>query len=171
VEARVSDLPNILSRSWNEPVVGCSGGAVPGLRDLQLGVPYVLLLRVREEVALSLEEGERFRVWDSCQLEGFAKVGTGENFHAARFIGNRCYLVTFIKTDPLFVIDLSQATKPTLLGELIIPGYSDYLHPYDETHLIGLGKEAVGASEGDFAWYQGLKLSLFDVAMSNRHKK
>lgn len=91
-------------------------------------------------------------------------LATGENLHSARFMGNRCYLVTFIKTDPLFAIDLSDPTKPAVLGELKIPGYSDYLHPYDETHLIGVGKEAVGAEEGNFAWYQGIKVSLFDVS-------
>jgi uncharacterized secreted protein with C-terminal beta-propeller domain len=79
-------------------------------------------------------------------------------------MGNRCYLVTFKKTDPLFVIDLSNATNPRVLGELKIPGYSDYLHPYDETHLIGVGKNTVAAEEGDFAWYQGIKVSLFDVS-------
>jgi uncharacterized secreted protein with C-terminal beta-propeller domain len=42
--------------------------------------------------------------------------------------------------------------------------YSDYLHPYDETHLIGVGKNTVEAEEGDFAWYQGIKISLFDVS-------
>lgn len=41
--------------------------------------------------------------------------------------------------DPLFVIDLSDVKKPKILGELKIPGYSTYLHPYDETHLIGFG--------------------------------
>jgi uncharacterized secreted protein with C-terminal beta-propeller domain len=51
-----------------------------------------------------------------------------------------------------------------VLGELKIPGYSDYLHPYDETHLIGVGKHTVEADEGDFAWYQGVKISLFDVS-------
>jgi uncharacterized secreted protein with C-terminal beta-propeller domain len=51
-----------------------------------------------------------------------------------------------------------------VLGELNIPGYSDYLHPYDETHLIGVGKNTVAAEEGDFAWYQGIKISLFDVS-------
>lgn len=95
------------------------------------------------------------------KLEGLAK---GENLHSARFMGDKCYLVTFIKTDPLFVIDLSQPTNPTVLGELKIPGYSDYLHPYDEAHLIGVGKEAVDAEGQDFAWYQGIKLSLFDVS-------
>ncbi|MFZ1038618.1 MAG: beta-propeller domain-containing protein, partial [Candidatus Bathyarchaeia archaeon] len=64
----------------------------------------------------------------------------------------------------LFVIDLSNATNPLVLGELKIPGYSDYLHPYDETHLIGVGKNTVEAEEGNFAWYQGIKVSLFDVS-------
>jgi uncharacterized secreted protein with C-terminal beta-propeller domain len=98
------------------------------------------------------------------KLEGLAQ---GENLHAVRFIGDKCYLVTFIKTDPLFVIDLSQPSNPKVLGELNIPGYSDYLHPIDETHLIGVGKEAVGAQDQNFAWYQGLKLALFDVSNVN----
>jgi hypothetical protein len=92
------------------------------------------------------------------KLEGLAP---NENLHATRFMGNRCYLVTFKTTDPLFVIDLSDPTNPRLLGELKIPGYSDYLHPYDDTHLIGLGKDAV--EEGNTAYYLGVKLSLFDV--------
>lgn len=95
------------------------------------------------------------------KLEGLAQ---GENFHSARFMGNRAYFVTFKKTDPLFVINLSQPTNPSVLGELHIPGYSDYLHPYDETHLFGVGKHTVEAEEGDFAWYQGIKISLFDVS-------
>jgi uncharacterized secreted protein with C-terminal beta-propeller domain len=97
------------------------------------------------------------------KLEGLAK---GESIYSARFMGNRGYLVTFKKIDPLFVVDLSVPTDPRVLGQLKIPGYSDYLHPYDETHLIGLGKDAE-AAEGenrDFAWYQGVKLSLFDVS-------
>jgi inhibitor of cysteine peptidase len=98
------------------------------------------------------------------KLEGLAQ---GENLHSVRFMGDKCYLVTFIKTDPLFVIDLSQPANPKVLGELKIPGYSDYLHPYDENHLIGVGKEAVDATGQSFAWYQGLKLSLFDVSNVN----
>ena len=94
------------------------------------------------------------------RLEGLAP---GENIHSARFIGDRCYLVTFKKVDPLFVIDLSIPDKPSVLGYLKIPGYSDYLHPYGEGYLIGIGKETVEAEEGDFAWYQGVKISLFDV--------
>jgi hypothetical protein len=79
--------------------------------------------------------------------------------------------VTFKNVDPLFVIDLSQPTEPKVLGELKIPGYSDYLHMYDETHLIGVGKETVEATEEDFAWYQGVKLSLFDVTDVNDPKQ
>jgi len=90
-------------------------------------------------------------------------LGVTENLHATRFMGNRCYIVTFKKTDPLFVINVSDPTNPTILGELKIPGYSDYLHPYDENHLIGVGKEAAEAEGGDFAWYQGIRLALFDV--------
>ena len=66
---------------------------------------------------------------------------------------------------------LSDPANLKVLGKLKIPGYSDYLHPYDETHIIGIGKEAVEASDEEtgqrnlnFAWYQGVKLSLFDVS-------
>lgn len=92
------------------------------------------------------------------------KLAPGEEIYSARFIGGRCYLVTFKKVDPLFTIDLSDPENPTVLGKLKIPGYSDYLHPYDENTLIGIGKETVEAEEGDFAWYQGVKISLFDVS-------
>ena len=91
-------------------------------------------------------------------------LAPGESIYSARFMGNRAYLVTFKKVDPFFVIDLSEPNSPKLMGKLKIPGYSDYLHPYDETHIIGLGKGAVAAEEGNFAWYQGVKLSLFDVS-------
>lgn len=94
------------------------------------------------------------------RLEGLAPH---ETFHSARFVGDRCYLVTFKKVDPLFVIGLEDPRNPKVLGLLKIPGYSDYLHPYDETHLIGVGKETVESESGSFAWYQGVKISLFDV--------
>ncbi len=93
------------------------------------------------------------------RLEGIAP---GEKIYSARFMGSRAYLVTFKKVDPLFVIDLTDPTNPRTLGELEIPGYSDYLHPYDETHVIGIGKDAVDM--GSFAWYQGVKIALFDVS-------
>jgi uncharacterized secreted protein with C-terminal beta-propeller domain len=88
-------------------------------------------------------------------------LAPGETIYSARFMGERGYLVTFRQVDPLFVIDLSDPDNPRELGYLKVTGYSDYLHPYDETHLIGVGKETTDA--GEFAWYQGVKISLFDV--------
>jgi inhibitor of cysteine peptidase len=96
-----------------------------------------------------------------ASLEGLAP---GEQIYSARFMGDRCYLVTFRQIDPLFVIDLEDPYNPEVLGQLKITGYSDYLHPYDETHVLGIGKETVAAEEEDFAWYQGVKISLFDVS-------
>lgn len=91
-------------------------------------------------------------------------LAPGEKIHSARFMGDRCYLVTFKKIDPLFVIDLTYPSDPSVLGYLKIPGYSDYLHPYDENHVIGVGKDTVEGEGGNFAWYQGLKMALFDVS-------
>jgi len=91
-------------------------------------------------------------------------IAPNEKIYSARFMGARCYLVTFKKVDPLFVISLEDPTNPRILGKLKIPGYSYYLHPYGENYLIGIGKETVEAEDGDFAWYQGVKISLFDVS-------
>lgn len=91
-------------------------------------------------------------------------IAPGEKIYSARFMGKRGYLVTFKKVDPFFTLDLSNPKDPKILGKLKIPGYSDYLHPYDENHIIGLGKNTVeGNEEGTFAWYQGIKIALFDV--------
>lgn len=100
------------------------------------------------------------------KLEGLAP---GETIYAARFFGNRCYLVTFKRIDPFFVIDLRNPESPKVLGKLKIPGFSTYLHPYDENHVIGIGKDA--DDQGNFAWFQGLKMSLFDVTNVYRPKE
>ncbi|MBU1446190.1 beta-propeller domain-containing protein [Patescibacteria group bacterium] len=101
------------------------------------------------------------------KLEGIAP---GESIYSMRFMGDRGYMVTFKKIDPFFVLDLSNPNYPTILGKLKIPGYSDYLHPYDENHIIGFGKDTVIPSELDaesrsidFEWYQGMKIAMFDV--------
>ncbi len=93
----------------------------------------------------------------------------GESLYASRFIGDRAYLVTFRVTDPLYVLDVSNPNDPSIAGELEIPGYSDYLHPVNDSLLIGLGKDAIadnntGWGDGRGAWYQGVKLALYDVA-------
>jgi uncharacterized secreted protein with C-terminal beta-propeller domain len=101
------------------------------------------------------------------KIEGIAP---GEEIYSTRFMGDRLYMVTFKKIDPFFVIDLSDPKYPDILGKLKIPGYSDYLHPYDENHIIGFGKDTDEATEEeqrswdqDFAWYQGIKIAMFDV--------
>ena len=97
------------------------------------------------------------------KVEGLAR---GERIYSVRFMGNRAYMVTFVETDPLFVIDLSKPTEPKVLGELKIPGYSKYLHPYDETHLIGFGEDTVveNYGYGNIVRTNGMKMALFDVS-------
>jgi len=79
-----------------------------------------------------------------------------ETIQSARFLGNKAYIVTFQQKDPFFVLDMSNPTAPRMAGKLEIPGYSSYLHPYDENHIIGLGMEN-----------SSVKLSLFDVTNVN----
>jgi len=93
----------------------------------------------------------------------------GENLYASRFIGDRAYLVTFLLTDPLYVLDVANPSDPYIAGELELPGYSEYLHMVNEGLLVGLGKDAIpaennGWGNGRGAWYQGVKLALFDVS-------
>ncbi len=112
----------------------------------------------------------------SADMSVQGKVGNiapGEHIKSVRFMGNRAYLVTFKNVDPLFVIDVSDASDPKILGQLKIPGWSDYLHPYDETHLIGFGRDVDASIDADkvhsdnavyYTALLGMKLSLFDVS-------
>jgi len=84
------------------------------------------------------------------------RIAVGETLQSARFIGDRAYLVTFRQIDPFFVYDLSDGSRPSLLGELKLPGFSSYLHPVDSTHLLGIGYDRGG-------WPRRLKATLFDV--------
>ncbi len=88
-------------------------------------------------------------------------MAPGERIYSVRFVGDRAYVVTFRTVDPLFVLDLKNTASPRILGSLKIPGYSDYLHPYDENHLIGFGKETIEI-KGQ-AFYLGMKMAMFDV--------
>ncbi|MFC1678428.1 beta-propeller domain-containing protein, partial [Patescibacteria group bacterium] len=90
------------------------------------------------------------------------ELAEGERIFSVRFMQNRAYMVTFRQTDPLFVIDLSNPENPKVLGKLKIPGFSNYLHPYDNDTLIGIGKDT-SESEWGGVTTKGLKLSLFDV--------
>lgn len=102
------------------------------------------------------------------KLEEIGRVenfGKEEKIYSVRYVENKAYVVTFKQTDPLFVIDLSESTKPQILGELKIPGYSTYLHPYDDTHLIGFGYDT--KENGTRVITNGLKMSMFDISDFN----
>ncbi|MDD4287582.1 MAG: CRISPR-associated protein Cas4 [Candidatus Peribacteraceae bacterium] len=104
---------------------------------------------------------------DMERVGAIEDIAPGEQIYSVRFVGDRTYMVTFKKIDPFFVIDTSDPRNPRIVGKLKIPGYSDYLHPYDENHILGFGKDAEDAKEGNFAWYQGMKVALFDVTDPN----
>jgi len=99
---------------------------------------------------------------------GLDQIAPDESIFSARFIGDRLYLVTFQQIDPFFVIDLSTDT-PKILGELKIPGFSNYLHPYDEEHIIGIGRDTKEIGEGRVQQL-GIKIALFNVADINNPK-
>lgn len=101
---------------------------------------------------------------ETMQVKGkLEHLAEGERIYSARFMGTKAYLVTFEQVDPLSVIDLSNPEEPKLLGELKIPGFSNYLHPYDENHIMGLGQDTVASPDGSAPHVQGVKLALFDV--------
>ena len=99
------------------------------------------------------------------QGESLAEVGSlgglapEEDLYSVRFVGDRAYFVTFRQVDPLFVVDLSTPTTPTLLGELKVPGYSDHIQPLDENHLLTIGRDA----DDRTGFFRGMQVSIFDV--------
>lgn len=128
-------------------------------------------------IALYDSDGARVATFDDNlkQIGISNNVAKGEKMYSSRFINNKVYLVTFKNMDPLFVIDLSDESKPQVLGELHIPGYSTYLHPFDENHLIGIGmqteevvnKNSSGKVISTTSKIVGMKMSLFDVTDVN----
>ena len=132
-------------------------------------------------IALETIDGTRIAILDDkLHLLGETeKVAEDEEMRASRFVGDKAYLVTYETTDPLFVVDLSDVKDPKILGELKIPGYSTYLHPYDDTHLIGIGvdteeiidRDEFGEVISSRAIVTGMKMSLFDVSDVNNPKQ
>ena len=119
-------------------------------------------------IATTAEDGSCLTVLnESLETVGELRgIAPGEDIYAARFMGDTAYLVTFYQTDPLFVLDLSDPASPRVTGELKIPGFSNYLHPYAENLLIGIG------TAGDENGATGqLKISLFDVGNMQEPKE
>lgn len=99
-------------------------------------------------------------------------LAEGETIRSVRFSGDTGYVVTFEQTDPLFVIDLSDPTAPEVLGELKIPGFSEYLHVIGDGLLLGVGRHTAelysrdeyGNETVEGVTDKGLKVSIFDVS-------
>lgn len=107
---------------------------------------------------------------DSLKITGkLEKIAPDEKIYSARFMGDKLYLVTFRQMDPFFVIDLS-SNNPKILGELKIPGFSNYLQPYDENHIIGIGRDTKENSWGGVE-QKGVKISMFDVSDFNKPRE
>jgi uncharacterized secreted protein with C-terminal beta-propeller domain len=96
------------------------------------------------------------------QVGGIAPT---EDIRAVRFDGDRAFVVTFKKTDPLFAFDVSNPTSPKKLGELKIPGFSTYMHMLDDNHLLTIGFDA--DDHDTFAFFDGILLQIFDVSDMN----
>ncbi|MGN1270404.1 MAG: beta-propeller domain-containing protein [Clostridia bacterium] len=128
-------------------------------------------------VALYDNNGSRVVIFDNNlnKIGESANVAKGEKMYSSLFIGDKLYFVTFKNMDPLFVVDLSDPTSPKVLGELKIPGYSTYLHSYDENHLIGIGmqteefinRNSSGKVVSSGARITGMKMALFDISNVN----
>ena len=89
-------------------------------------------------------------------------IAPTEDIRSVRFDGDHGFAVTFKKTDPLYVFDLTPPEAPRIVGELKIPGFSTYMHLMDEDHLLTIGYDA--DDQGDFAWFTGVMLQIFDVS-------
>lgn len=163
--------------SVNGLKVGYAGsGEIPGYLINQFSMDeYQDHLRVAVTV---WGEGNSLYVLDSSMNISGSVTGLAEDetIYSVRFLGNKGYIVTFRTVDPLFVFDLSDPENPRVTGELKIPGFSNYLHPVGEDHLLGIGMDVkeiyqrdrdgkevvIGTRQG------GIKISLFDVSDMGR---
>ena len=91
-------------------------------------------------------------------------IAENESIKAVRYVGDVAYVITYEQTDPLFVIDVSDPTNPTVLGEVKIDGFSTMLVPIDENTVLGIGVYTEDVYNIDMQVQNGVKLALFDVS-------
>lgn len=96
-------------------------------------------------------------------------IAPSEDIRSVRFNGKRGYIVTFKKTDPLFVLDLEHPESPKIISELKIPGFSTYMQMMDDDHILSIGYDA--DDQGSFAWFTGVMLQIFDVSDPENPKR
>ena len=151
--------------SDGQPVLAATG-KVAGMVDSQFSLDeHDGQLRIATTTGWWANSGNNLFILeqngDSLDTIGSVEnLAPGEQIYSVRYMGDRAYVVTFRQVDPLFTIDLSDPTNPEVTGELKIPGFSDYLHPVDENHLIGIGRNA----DEQTGLFQELQISLFNVS-------
>jgi len=154
-------------------VLKCKG-IVPGYIDNQFSIDeYKGNLRIATTINVMEKDNKYYSKNTTTQLtildENLNQIGEiedlayGEKIYSVRFMGDIGYIVTFEEVDPLFVIDLSNPKLPKVKGELKIPGYSSYLHMYDDTHVIGIGYNTKDNGYGGVK-NDSMKMSMFDVS-------
>lgn len=141
-------------------------GIVEGYLDSQFSIDeYNGFLRIATTTGYDKNSTNTLYVLDK-NLEEVSKlvdIARGEKIYSVRFMGKVGYIVTFEQIDPLFVVDLSDPYNPQIKGELEIPGYSSYLHPYDENHIIGIGYNVKSNGYGGVK-NANMKMAMFDVS-------
>lgn len=103
---------------------------------------------------------------EKAHISGLAK---NERIYSARYYGDYGYFVTFRETDPLFSVDFSDIENPKVIGQLKIPGFSEYLHFYKDDKLLGLGIET--ENEGDLGTNDCLKMEMYDISNGSAKKE
>jgi hypothetical protein len=109
--------------------------------------------------ALTNDAGRLYMSGDS------GEIAPGEQLYATRFVGDKAYIVTWHVTDPLFVVDVSDPARVHVMGQVQIPGFSEYIHPLDDTHLLTIGRETddTGHQHTTGGYWYGLAIQVFDV--------
>lgn len=165
-DSYTESVTKVLSFSINNgELTAKSAGTVPGTVLNQYSIDeYDGYLRIATtSTDENWENSNNIYVLDK-NLEVYSYISDlapGESIYSVRFNGDRIYLVTFVQVDPLFVIDASNPMALEVLGELKVPGYSNYLHMIGDDMVLGIGN-ATKAGDG-FVTSAGLKISLFDV--------
>ena len=117
----------------------------------------------RENIISSFNENMK-------KISSLRGIAPKEKIYSARFVNGKAYVVTFRMIDPLFVVDIKNPSMMKILGQLKIPGYSNYLHPYSDKYLIGFGYN-VGQDIYGSDIRLGYKISLFDVSDYTKPKE
>ena len=130
--------------------------------NLRLVTTVTAIVTQDEEEDTGMEQSNTLCILDDNlrEMSRIEDIAQDEQVYSARFMGDTGYFVTFRQTDPLFSVDLSDPEEPRIIGELKIPGFSEYLHPYGDGLLLGIGM----ATDDEGVTTTGVKLSMFDVS-------